>query len=99
MPWPDIWRVLAIFDNAVNCDTGRWKSPPAYAPLLRESLERQVTRQAEQREQVRSPIDQGTVIQRQIVPLIDRRIARLEQFVAGYAETEKALLSAAVRTS
>ncbi|MFU8820188.1 MAG: DUF3450 domain-containing protein [Gammaproteobacteria bacterium] len=45
-------------------------------------LERQVARQAEQKTQVRASIDQVTVIKRQIVPLMDRMIAGLEQFVA-----------------
>jgi hypothetical protein len=45
-------------------------------------LERQIARQADQKEQVRASIDQVTVIQRQIVPLMDRMIAGLEQFVA-----------------
>jgi TolA-binding protein len=45
-------------------------------------LERQVARQERQKEQVRASIDQVTVVQRQIVPLMDRMIAGLEQFVA-----------------
>jgi hypothetical protein len=45
-------------------------------------LERQVARQDDQKQQVRESIDQVTVIQRQIVPLMDRMIAGLEQFVA-----------------
>jgi TolA-binding protein len=45
-------------------------------------LERQVARQERQKEQVRESIDQVTVVQRQIVPLMDRMIAGLEQFVA-----------------
>jgi hypothetical protein len=45
-------------------------------------LERQVARQSDQRDQVRNSIDQVTVIQRQIVPLMDRMISGLEQFVA-----------------
>ena len=45
-------------------------------------LQRQVARQADQKEQVRNSIDQVTVIQRQIVPLMDRMITGLEQFVA-----------------
>jgi hypothetical protein len=45
-------------------------------------LERQVARQEDQKVQVLSSIDQVTVIQRQIVPLMDRMIAGLEQFVA-----------------
>ena len=45
-------------------------------------LQRQVARQAEEKEQVRDSIDQVTVIQRQIVPLMSRMIAGLEQFVA-----------------
>lgn len=45
-------------------------------------LERQVARQADQKEQVRASIDQVTVIKRQIVPLMDRMISGLEQFVA-----------------
>jgi TolA-binding protein len=45
-------------------------------------LERQVARQGEQKGQIRESIDQVTVIQRQIVPLMDRMISGLEQFVA-----------------
>ena len=45
-------------------------------------LERQVARQEDQKVQVRESIEQVTVIQRQIVPLMDRMIAGLEQFVA-----------------
>jgi hypothetical protein len=45
-------------------------------------LERQVARQEDQKVQVRESIDQVTVIQRQIVPLMDRMIAGLDQFVA-----------------
>ena len=45
-------------------------------------LERQVARQMDQKEQVRASIDQVTVIKRQIVPLMDRMISGLEQFVA-----------------
>ena len=45
-------------------------------------LQRQVARQADQKEQVRASIDQVTVVQRQIVPLMDRMISGLEQFVA-----------------
>ena len=45
-------------------------------------LQRQVARQAEQKDQIRDSIDQVTVIQRQIVPLMDRMIAGLGQFVA-----------------
>ena len=45
-------------------------------------LERQVARQEEQKEQIRASIDQVTVVQRQIVPLMDRMISGLEQFVA-----------------
>lgn len=45
-------------------------------------LERQVARQDDEKVQVRESIDQVTVIQRQIVPLMDRMIAGLEQFVA-----------------
>lgn len=45
-------------------------------------LERQVARQMDQKEQVRASIEQVTVIKRQIVPLMDRMIAGLEQFVA-----------------
>jgi TolA-binding protein len=45
-------------------------------------LERQVARQAEQKEQIRASIDQVTVVQRQIVPLMDRMISGLDQFVA-----------------
>lgn len=45
-------------------------------------LERQVARQDEQKITVRESIDQVTVIQRQIVPLMDRMISGLEQFVA-----------------
>lgn len=45
-------------------------------------LQRQVARQDDQKVQVRESIDQVTVIQRQIVPLMDRMIAGLEQFVA-----------------
>jgi hypothetical protein len=45
-------------------------------------LERQVARQVDQKEQVRASIDQVTVIKRQIVPLMDRMISGLEQFVA-----------------
>ena len=44
-------------------------------------LERQVARQVEQKDEVRASIDQVTVIQRQIVPLMDRMITGLEQFV------------------
>ena len=45
-------------------------------------LERQVARQEDQKVQIRTSIDQVTVIRRQIVPLMDRMIAGLEQFVA-----------------
>jgi hypothetical protein len=45
-------------------------------------LERQVARQETQKDQVRASIDQVTVVQRQIVPLMDRMISGLEQFVA-----------------
>ena len=45
-------------------------------------LQRQVARQAGEKEQVRQSIDQVTVIQRQIVPLMDRMISGLAQFVA-----------------
>lgn len=45
-------------------------------------LQRQVERQEEQKQQIRNSIDQVTVVQRQIVPLMDRMIAGLEQFVA-----------------
>jgi TolA-binding protein len=45
-------------------------------------LQRQVARQDEQKEQIRASIEQVTVVQRQIVPLMDRMIAGLEQFVA-----------------
>jgi hypothetical protein len=45
-------------------------------------LERQVARQMDQKEQVRASIEQVTVIKRQIVPLMDRMISGLEQFVA-----------------
>jgi hypothetical protein len=45
-------------------------------------LERQVARQEQQKVTVRESIDQVTVIQRQIVPLLDRMISGLEQFVA-----------------
>jgi hypothetical protein len=45
-------------------------------------LQRQVARQADEQAQVRDSIDQVTVIQRQIVPLMDRMIAGLDQFVA-----------------
>src|SRR5690606_24303150 len=45
-------------------------------------LERQVARQDQQKVTVRESIDQVTVIQRQIVPLMDRMISGLEQFVA-----------------
>jgi hypothetical protein len=45
-------------------------------------LERQVARQEDQKVQVRDSIDQVTVIQRQIVPFMDRMIAGLDQFVA-----------------
>lgn len=45
-------------------------------------LERQVARQNEQKVTIRQSIDQVTVVQRQIVPLLDRMIAGLEQFVA-----------------
>lgn len=44
-------------------------------------LERQVQRQGEQKEQISASIGEVTVIQRQIVPLMDRMIAGLEQFV------------------
>jgi hypothetical protein len=44
-------------------------------------LERQVQRQGEQKEQISASISEVTVIQRQIVPLMDRMIAGLEQFV------------------
>lgn len=66
-------------------------------------LERQVQRQGEQKEQIRASIGEVTVIQRQIVPLMDRMIAGLEQFVdldvpfleeerKGRVETLKTLL-------
>jgi TolA-binding protein len=45
-------------------------------------LERQVERQGEQKEQIRASIDQVTVVQRQIMPLMDRMIAGLDQFVS-----------------
>jgi hypothetical protein len=45
-------------------------------------LQRQVARQDEQKNQIRTSIDQVTVVQRQIVPLMERMIAGLEQFVA-----------------
>jgi len=45
-------------------------------------LERQVARQMDQKDQVRASIEQVTVIKRQIVPLMDRMISGLEQFVA-----------------
>lgn len=45
-------------------------------------LERQVARQEDQKGQIRDSIDQVTVIRRQIVPLMDRMISGLEQFVA-----------------
>lgn len=45
-------------------------------------LQRQVARQNAQKDQIRASIDQVVVIQRQIVPLMDRMINGLEQFVA-----------------
>jgi hypothetical protein len=45
-------------------------------------LERQVERQGAQKEQIRASIDQVTVVQRQIMPLMDRMIAGLDQFVS-----------------
>jgi hypothetical protein len=45
-------------------------------------LARQVERQGEQKEQIRASIDQVTVVQRQIMPLMDRMIAGLDQFVS-----------------
>lgn len=45
-------------------------------------LERQIARQEEQKGTVRASIDQVVVIQRQIVPLMDRMIAGLDQFVS-----------------
>ncbi len=45
-------------------------------------LQRQVARQDAQKDQIRASIDQVVVIQRQIVPLMDRMINGLEQFVA-----------------
>jgi hypothetical protein len=78
----------ARVDNLVNQTRSLSEQ---YRQVLRETeglevynklLERQVERQADQREQVRNSIDQVTVIQRQIVPLMDRMIAGLEQFVA-----------------
>ncbi len=45
-------------------------------------LQRQVARQDEQKDQIRASIDQVTVVQRQIVPLMERMISGLEQFVA-----------------
>jgi TolA-binding protein len=44
-------------------------------------LQRQVVRQEDQKKQIQSSIEQVTVIQRQIVPLMDRMIAGLDQFV------------------
>lgn len=44
-------------------------------------LQRQVQRQGEQKAQISASIGEVTVIQRQIVPLMDRMIAGLEQFV------------------
>lgn len=78
----------ARVDNIVNQTRSLSEQ---YRQVLRETeglevynklLERQVERQSDQREQVRNSIDQVTVIQRQIVPLMDRMIAGLEQFVA-----------------
>jgi hypothetical protein len=45
-------------------------------------LQRQVARQSDQKQQVQASIDQVTVVQRQIVPLMDRMISGLDQFVA-----------------
>ncbi len=45
-------------------------------------LERQIQRQEEQKTEITNSIEQVTVIQRQIVPLMERMIAGLDQFVA-----------------
>ncbi|TVQ48794.1 MAG: DUF3450 domain-containing protein [Gammaproteobacteria bacterium] len=45
-------------------------------------LERQVERQENQKQEIQNSIEQVTVIQRQVVPLMDRMIEGLDQFVS-----------------
>jgi hypothetical protein len=56
-------------------------------------LDRQLQRQERQKGEIVNSIEQATVIQRQIVPLMDRMISGLEQFVAldvPFLATERA---------